>query len=383
MIRVALFQRVVPEYRVGIFSLLARQPGIQLTIYSGSFAERPAGAICRGAGTIRLGPFRLDLRPLIAMLLHHHDVIICEGRISLLTSVILALVGTTIRRPCIWWTSLHRADGVIAPRGGVAGWLTRLALRCAGAVLTYGTLAAEAARTSGVSPDRIHVACNALDTDRLGEVEKSWRSPPERLAEFQKARDLHGRRVILYVGRLVPQKRALWLIDALDRLRRLPGGADVRLVIMGDGPERTHIVDAARAKHLQEFILFTGEIRDPAESCPYFLSARVLALPGTGGLAINHAMTFGVPVVVSGGDGTERDSIEEGVNGHIVAPPDPEVFTDRLRGVLQAEESKWRKMAEAAGATAKGRINARAMVRSMNEAIHSIAARPPLSKSHG
>src|SRR3989441_10492891 len=79
--RVALFQRVVPEYRVGVFSMLARQPGIQLTIYSGSFAARPAGAICLRAGTIRLGPRRLHIRPLLAMLLRRHDGILCEGRV--------------------------------------------------------------------------------------------------------------------------------------------------------------------------------------------------------------------------------------------------------------------------------------------------------------
>src|SRR2546425_6283014 len=79
--RVALFQRVVPEYRGGVFSMLARQPGIQLTIYSGSFAARPAGAICLRARNIRLGTLRLHIRPLLALLLRRHDVIICEGRV--------------------------------------------------------------------------------------------------------------------------------------------------------------------------------------------------------------------------------------------------------------------------------------------------------------
>src|SRR2546425_639668 len=136
-IRVALFQRVVPEYRVGVFSLLARQPGIQLTIYSGSFSARPAGAICLRTKGLRLGPLRLHFRPLLAMLRRRHDVMICEGRVSLLTSMLLSLVGGAVGPRCVWWTSLHRADGVIALRGGVAGWLTRLALRRASAILTY------------------------------------------------------------------------------------------------------------------------------------------------------------------------------------------------------------------------------------------------------
>src|SRR2546423_14061690 len=88
-IRVGLFQRVVPEYRVGVFSLLARQPGIRLTIYAGSFSREPERTVCRPCRQLRVGPFRFHPGPLRAAFRGEQDVMICEGRVSLLTSILL------------------------------------------------------------------------------------------------------------------------------------------------------------------------------------------------------------------------------------------------------------------------------------------------------
>src|SRR2546422_7469865 len=157
-IRVGLFQRIVPEYRVGVFSLLAKQPGIDLTIYARSFHKAPDQSACRKCRELRLGWLRLHPGPLLAAFRREQDVMICEGRVSLLTSLVLALLGRRLGVGCVWWTSMHRPDGTINLRRGLPGWLARLAIRRAHAVLTYGR---SEEHTSELQ-SRLHLVCRLL-----------------------------------------------------------------------------------------------------------------------------------------------------------------------------------------------------------------------------
>ena len=43
----------------------------------------------------------------------------------------------------------------------------------------------------------------------------------------------------------------------------------------------------------------------------------IFVLPSRGGLAINHAMASGLPVIVSEGDGTELDLIDHGIGFYL------------------------------------------------------------------
>ena len=53
----------------------------------------------------------------------------------------------------------------------------------------------------------------------------------------------------------------------------------------------------------------------------YFAAADLFVLPGTGGLAVQQAMAFGLPVVVAQADGTQSDLVRIG-NGWQVPPHD-------------------------------------------------------------
>jgi glycosyltransferase involved in cell wall biosynthesis len=55
------------------------------------------------------------------------------------------------------------------------------------------------------------------------------------------------------------------------------------------------------------------------------MAADLFVLPGPGGLSINQAMAYGLPVVVWGGDGTERDLLQAGEAGFVV-----DSYTDLL-----------------------------------------------------
>ena len=66
---------------------------------------------------------------------------------------------------------------------------------------------------------------------------------------------------------------------------------------------------------LSDKILFTGAIYDPMELGQYMRGASLYVLAGMGGLSINDAMCFSLPIICSVCDGTERDLVRDGVNG--------------------------------------------------------------------
>jgi glycosyltransferase involved in cell wall biosynthesis len=79
-----------------------------------------------------------------------------------------------------------------------------------------------------------------------------------------------------------------------------------------------------------------------AELKPYFLQADLFVLPGTGGLAVQEAMSHGLPVIVAKGDGTQDDLVREG-NGWQIPPEDDNALAAAMKNAL-SDPARLRKM---------------------------------------
>jgi len=141
---------------------------------------------------------------------------------------------------------------------------------------------------------------------------------------------LKGRRVVITVGRLTEQKGLSLLIDAAPRvIRAVP---DAGFLIVGDGPLRSELEQAARASGAK--IIFAGERRDVHG---LIRGAQVLALPSAyevgPPLVVMEAMACGRPVVASNVDGMEA-GVVDGETGILVPSGDAERLADALIGLL-------------------------------------------------
>jgi len=140
---------------------------------------------------------------------------------------------------------------------------------------------------------------------------------------------------VLFVGRLVERKGVSHLVDAASRL--LPS-VDVRLVIVGDGPERARIEARIREKGLDGRVAVRGRVSE-AELQAAYAAADAFVLPAvidrrgdTEGLGVVllEAMNFGVPVVASEIGGI-TDIVEPGVSGLLVQPGDAAALAGALK----------------------------------------------------
>ena len=133
--------------------------------------------------------------------------------------------------------------------------------------------------------------------------------------------------MVLYVGRLQARKR---LDDLIRTCAALPESLQPRLVIVGDGPERERLVSLAGLTYpLTEF----AGARFGPDLAPYFTAADLFVLPGTGGLAVQEAMSYGLPVIVARGDGTQDDLVGPG-NGWQIPNEDYPALLSTLKEAL-------------------------------------------------
>ena len=134
-----------------------------------------------------------------------------------------------------------------------------------------------------------------------------------------------GKKIILYVGAILEEKRLELVFDAMDLLQR----KDAIFVMVGDGPHLQKIKQKFRDR--KDFVC-TGQTVDGVG--PYFDSGDVFVLPGTGGLAINEAMAHGLPVVAGYADGSTDDLVVDDKNGYRLRSGTPHELAKRLDDVL-------------------------------------------------
>jgi phosphatidylinositol alpha-mannosyltransferase len=157
------------------------------------------------------------------------------------------------------------------------------------------------------------------------------------LAVFQKAARNSSRTEasdILFLGRLVPRKGCLELLEAFALLRkRYP---KVGLSIAGDGPERSRLQKFVEQNDLQEAVRFLGRIGE-AEKPKILAGAKIACFPSlhgeSFGIVLIEAMAAGSGVVLGGNNPGYR-SVLDGQPELIVKPQDSVAFARKLELLL-------------------------------------------------
>ncbi|MEG0037845.1 MAG: glycosyltransferase family 4 protein [Bacteroides sp.] len=190
----------------------------------------------------------------------------------------------------------------------------------ASGTLNYSTAAYDILPSYGVKREDIHVTFNATDTEALLK---------ERTAVLARQPILPPcTHRILHIGRLVKWKRVDLLIDALPRV--ISQFTDTELVVVGDGPELENLKQQAECLGLSNHIRFAGSVYKPEELGAYMNESTVYVLAGMGGLSINDAMSYGMPVICSVCDSTERDLVLEGRNGFFFREGDADSLSQKI-----------------------------------------------------
>lgn len=138
--------------------------------------------------------------------------------------------------------------------------------------------------------------------------------------------------VIIGVGSLTEQKGFKTLLTAFARLRR---DRDARLVILGEGPEKTSLENTIKKLGVSEDVDLPGFVDNPY---PYMRKASVFVLSSQWeGLpnVVIEAMACGTPVVATDCPSGPREILEDGKHGTLVPVGDDEEMAAAIERMLE------------------------------------------------
>lgn len=107
-------------------------------------------------------------------------------------------------------------------------------------------------------------------------------------------------KIVLYVGRLSPEKGVKYLIDAMPLiLNKMP---KTKLLIIGNGPIKQELENQVKKLNLESKIIFLGAV-EHNKLPPYFATADIFVLPSIKegfGLTVIEALASACPVISTG-----------------------------------------------------------------------------------
>lgn len=181
-------------------------------------------------------------------------------------------------------------------------------------IITVGDDGRRYAERFGASSEKIKFARHSINVDHFSALSMAARNERE---ELRAHLHLVGFTVV-FVGRLVPLKGLIYLLEAF-RMFAKASEKPASLLIVGDGPDEK-LVEQFAAENPDLNIRLVGFQHE--EVLPSFYAiADVMVFPSLGdtyGLVIDEAMASGLPVIASNAVAELALRIREGENGYIV-----------------------------------------------------------------
>jgi glycosyltransferase involved in cell wall biosynthesis len=324
-VKVGLQQRVLPNYRVPFFDALSEVCPAGLCVFAGD--PRPDEALDSGVVPLKADYFHARNRHLLSGMAYACWQTNIQDWLEEWQPQVLIMEANP-RYPssqkAINWMRQHGGRligwglGSPKPQGSLAGPRLKRRKRFISqfdALITYSRTGAQEYAELGFPAQRIFSAPNAV-------APKPTQSALERPPTYAP-----GGPVVLFVGRLQARKKVDYLICACAVL---PQDQRPALWIVGDGPLRREL--ETLAEEIYPSTKFYGA-QHGSELEQLFQSADLFVLPGTGGLAVQQAMAYALPVIVGAADGTQSDLVRE-QNGWILTNGSPQELSALIARAL-------------------------------------------------
>ncbi|HNR20477.1 MAG TPA: glycosyltransferase family 4 protein [Bacteroidia bacterium] len=192
------------------------------------------------------------------------------------------------------------------------------------ALVCYIEDAFEIFGTYGVKRKNIFITYNSPDTDHFFKIKDEIKNEDPLLPKNENR--------LIHTGRLVAWKKVDLLIKAFAVIKKKFSNAE--LLIIGYGPEEENLKQLSKDLHVDQSVIFLGGVYDPKQLGHYLMESSIYVLAGMGGISINDAMCFGLPVICSVCDGTEKKLVRDEINGKFFQENDEADLAEKILYLL-------------------------------------------------
>lgn len=319
--KIALLHSETRSYRVPLFNLLSENFDITfIFMYGANWSKQYPDSKkwkYKNMKQWKATGYSEDFSPgVILELLKPYDIIITSGLASFATHISFLIAKLTGKKIILWdetWEWPHTLAAKIAKP------YAKFIVKHADACLAAGSKARDFYISLGANPEKVFIANNCA-------ADMAKRGKKLMIDRLRKKYGVEGKKVILYLGRIIKYKGLDYLIKAFAKIEKRNN--DSFLLIGGpDHGWEKHCKELAEKLKLKNY-KFIGNI--PHDSVQeHYLLAEVFVLPTrflyednvvneSWGLTVNEAMSLGIPVIATTAVAAAYDMIENGISGYRV-----------------------------------------------------------------
>ena len=294
-----ILQGTVPAYRLEVFRLLWESPKRVLVFAGDDYFTADLSCAAIGEPWFRPVTNLYFLRRSFMWQkdsiwrLFHCPILAVELNPRILSTIAICLLRKLMKKPTIGWG--HVGSAITAET--FVGKVRRRMIGLSSAFVAYTSTDAAALEKTGYAFP-IFVANNGCLS--------------EKDCTFLKGD--HPRNSIVYVGRLIPEKKVCLLVEAFALFASQNAEIPLLLEVVGAGPEKERILQSCLKLGISASVILRGRISEVSCLRDVYARSFVSVSPGYVGLSAIQSMGFGVPMLVAR-DEPHSPEIEACVDG--------------------------------------------------------------------
>jgi len=253
--------------------------------------------------------------------IHAHDWLVAPASISSKHYLGAPLISTIHSTEVGRSRGLHNPDSYLID--GLEWWLTYESKRI---IVISNSMRQEVREHFRLPDEKIDVIPNAIDSSKY-EIRVDRDDVKRRFGIDS------SERIVLFIGRLVPQKGVEYLIMATPKI--IEKHPEARVVIVGNGWSKDYLLNLASSIGCQHKVLFLGFLSDQ-DLIELTLSSDVLVIPSIYepfGIVALEGMAAGVPIVASNTGGL-AEIIEHDKTGFLAYKENPDSIAYGVNKIL-------------------------------------------------
>jgi len=259
------------------------------------------------------------------------------------SSIWLVLLIAKLRKKKVWLRAENPLNQELKKSKKII-WAKKVVLqqilfrRMVNKCLFIGTQSKSFFKYYGVQEERLVYTPYAVDNTHF---RAAWENAKGQLPQIKEKLALpKDKKIILFSGKYISKKNPLDLLKAFACL----DSDKYFLLMVGDGPLRPVMEQFIQTQGIQN-VLLTGFVNQSEIPLYYAVADVFVMCSGMGetwGLAVNEAMNFGKPVIVSDTCGCSSDLVKHNENGFIFNEGNTEQLANYLQQTLDDDNFRER-----------------------------------------
>lgn len=235
-----------------------------------------------------------------------YDAIIMSGNVRCFSTWVTGFFARLLGKKVYFWS-----HGIYGKEKAIDLFIKKIFFLIPNQNFVYEQNAYNQIVKMGFNKNKTQIIYNSLDYDYHKSVRTNLTETNIYSEHFKNKNP-----VLLFIGRLTPQKKLNQFIEAINLLNN--EGVKVNAVFIGNGTEKEKLKNQARNLHLN--LWFYGECYEEEELANLIYNADICVSPGNVGLTVIHCFSYGTPVITHSNlayQMPESEAIKPGHNGDL------------------------------------------------------------------